>query len=84
VLLSAEGLKKAEIAELTGASRVKVDRWRDRYAERGLAGLADIKRPGRPRSLDHAAIVTQTLKPPPHAAWPHRHARLGPQAPDID
>jgi transposase len=65
VLLSAEGVKKAEIAELTGASRVKVDRWRNRYAERGIAGLKDAKRPGRPRSLDHAAIVTETLKPPP-------------------
>src|SRR3954471_8131337 len=65
VLLSAEGVKKAEIAELTGASRVKVDRWRNRYAERGIAGLKDVKRRGRPRWLDHAAIVTETLKPPP-------------------
>jgi transposase len=65
VLLSADGVKKAEIAALTGASRVKVDRWRDRYLERGLAGLEDIKRPGRPRALDHAAIVQKTLRPPP-------------------
>ena len=65
VLLSADGLKKTEVAELTGASRVKVDRWRARYAERGLAGLGDIKRPGRPRSLDHAAIVKKTLTAPP-------------------
>jgi transposase len=65
VLLSADGVKKAEIAERTGASRVKVDRWRDRYAELGLAGLSDVKRPGRPRSLDHAAIVKKTLAPPP-------------------
>ena len=65
VLLSADGVKKAEIAELTGSYRVKVARWRGRYAERGLEGLEDIKRPGRPRSLDHAAIVKETLRPPP-------------------
>jgi transposase len=65
VLLSADGVKKAEIAELTGASRVRVDRWREPYAQWGLAGLEDVKRPGRPRSLDHAAIVAKTLVPPP-------------------
>lgn len=56
---------KSEVSELTGASRVRVDRWRTRYAERGLAGLEDAERPGRPRSLDHAAIVKKTLVSPP-------------------
>lgn len=28
-------------------------------------GLADEPRPGRPRTVDHAAIVSATLKPPP-------------------
>jgi hypothetical protein len=39
--------------------------WRERYQERGLPGLRDRERPGRPRELDHRAIVTETLKPPP-------------------
>ncbi|WP_245847715.1 IS630 family transposase, partial [Dietzia natronolimnaea] len=65
VLLASEGRRNAEIAELAGASRPKVNLWRDRYEERGIAGLVDEKRSGRPRTLDHAAIVTATLMPPP-------------------
>ena len=50
VLLAAEGVKKAEIAELTGFLSAEGDRWRGRYEDKGLAGLADAKRPGRPRT----------------------------------
>jgi transposase len=46
-------------------TRPTVNLWRSRYAERGLAGLADIKRPGRPRTVDRAKIITATLTPPP-------------------
>src|SRR5213075_1017267 len=59
------GVRNAEITELTGSSRPKVNLWRSRYQDRGLAGLADVKRPGRPRTIDQAAIVTATLTPPP-------------------
>jgi transposase len=31
----------------------------------GIAGLSDEPRPGRPRSIDHDRIITETLKPPP-------------------
>ena len=31
----------------------------------GLEGLSDARRSGRPRTLDHRAIVAETLKPPP-------------------
>jgi transposase len=65
VLLAAEGVANARIADLVGASTNTVLAWRDRYAERGLRGLADQPRSGRPRRLDHRAIVTETLKPPP-------------------
>lgn len=40
-------------------------RWRARYEERGLAGLDDRERSGRPRELDHRQIVAETLMPPP-------------------
>jgi len=39
--------------------------WRNRYAVQGISGLEDDPRSGRPRSIDHRDIVTQTLKPPP-------------------
>src|SRR5664280_3555158 len=38
---------------------------RRRYAGRGLAGLADEPRSGRPRTIDHRGIVSTTLRPPP-------------------
>ena len=55
----------AEIAELAGASRPKVNLWRSRYEDKGIGGLAAEKRSGRPRTIDHAEIVTATLMPPP-------------------
>ncbi len=65
VLLAADGLTNLEIAARVGASRTTVIEWRNRYLARGLAGLEDRDRSGRPRELDHAAIVTATLTPPP-------------------
>jgi len=65
VLLAADGVANYVIAERVGVTRPTVNLWRSRYAERGLAGLADIKRPGRPRTVDRAKIITATLTPPP-------------------
>ena len=45
--------------------RTTVIAWRARYTEAGIAGLADHDRSGRPRRIDHRAIVTATLRPPP-------------------
>ena len=41
--------------------------WRSRYAERGLAGLVEEQRPGRPRTVDRAKIIAATLTPPPNS-----------------
>jgi transposase len=57
VLLAAEGVSNTAIAELVGMSRPTVIGWRERYQARGIAGLGDEQRSGRPRSIDHAAIV---------------------------
>ena len=65
VLLAADGLANARIAELVGVSRPTVIGWRSRYAARGLPGLDDQARSGRPRHLDHRQIVAVTLRPPP-------------------
>ncbi len=65
VLLAAEGLSNTDIAQRVGTSRPTVNAWRDRYASSGLAGLEDQPRSGRPRTIDHAGIVTATLTPPP-------------------
>ena len=65
VLLAAEGMSNTAIADLVGTSRPTVIGWRERYQAKGIAGLDDEQRPGRPRTIDHAAIVTATLTPPP-------------------
>jgi transposase len=65
VLLAADGVSHTEIAERMQLSRQTVVTWRGRYERSGLAGLADQPRSGRPRTVDRAAIITATLKPPP-------------------
>ena len=60
VLACAEGKSQALIAERVGVSHVTVGKWRRRYQDRGIEGLQDEKRPGRPRSYD-AQRVAQVL-----------------------
>ncbi len=65
VLLAADGVSNTEIAEKVGTTRNTVIAWRARYGQAGIAGLADADRSGRPRRIDHRAIVAATLRPPP-------------------
>jgi transposase len=54
-----------------------VIKWRDRFAAAGLAGLDDEPRPGRPKTVDDAAIIAATLEPPPETlAVTHWSSRL--------
>ncbi|MDQ3095726.1 MAG: IS630 family transposase [Actinomycetota bacterium] len=65
VLLAADGVANTRIAELVDATVTTVLLWRNRYQGKGLGGLVDQPRSGRPRTLDHRAIVAATLVPPP-------------------
>jgi DNA-binding CsgD family transcriptional regulator/transcriptional regulator with XRE-family HTH domain len=65
VLLAAEGVSHTEIAERVKVSRPTVIAWRSRYERSGLAGLQDRPRSGRPRVIDHRAVIAATLRPPP-------------------
>jgi len=65
VLLAADETPNHQIAEKVGVSRPTVNKWRSRYAERGLDGLADEPRPGPARTVDQRKIITETLTPPP-------------------
>jgi transposase len=58
-------LPNAEIGRRVGMTRQTVIAWRARYERSGIPGLADAPRSGRPRTVDRAAIVSATLKPPP-------------------
>ena len=65
VLLAADAAPNYQIAEKVGVSRPTVNKWRSRYTERGLDGLADDPRPGPARRVDQRRIITETLTPPP-------------------
>jgi transposase len=65
VLLAADGVGNTEIAGRVGVARQTVLTWRSRYARGGLRGLEDAPKPGRPRVIDRARIIAETLRPPP-------------------
>ncbi len=65
VLASAAGAGTTAVAGRLGVSRPTVIKWRDRFAESGIAGLDDEPRSGRPKTVDDAAILAATLEPPP-------------------
>lgn len=58
VLLAAEGLGNTVIAERLDVHVGVVSRWRKRFTQEGMAGLADRQRSGRPRVFA-AAVVAQ-------------------------
>ena len=77
VLAVADGAGTSGAARQVGVSRPTVIKWRDRYFERGIAGLDDEPRPGRPKEVDDSAIIAATLQPPPESlAVTHWSSRL--------
>jgi transposase len=58
--MAAEGIANARIASEVGTTTTSVWKWRNRYAEAGLAGLADAERSGRPKQVDDERIITAT------------------------
>jgi transposase len=71
VLLAAEGLRNTEIAARLGINRAMAAKWRSRFAEHRLDGLADEPRPGRPRTITDEqvdAVITKTLESTPKDA----------------
>jgi len=68
VLLAAGGATNVAIAEDVGVSLPTVGLWRTKFADRGLAGLADDPRPGRPKTVDEetvSRVISTSLGPPP-------------------
>lgn len=85
VLLASEGVANVRIAAEVGTTPTSVWKWRSRYQEAGLAGLADAPRAGRPKRVDDERIITATLQTPPKkygvTHWSSRlladHLKLG-------
>ena len=71
VLAAGEGRSSKEIAAELGCNPPTVGRWRGRFAQRGLDGLHDEPRPGKPRSIsdaDVARVIVKTLEEQPSDA----------------
>ena len=76
VLAAARGHPNAQIAAGLGISVDTVRKWRGRFAARGLDGLADRPRAGRPRRIsaaDRAAVVALACQLPAATGIPLAH-----------
>src|SRR5213592_4136152 len=68
VLAAAAGRASKEIAAELGCNDSTVGKWRGRFARRGLDGLHDEPRPGKPRSItdeDVERVIVKTLEEQP-------------------
>ena len=71
MLAAAEGEANGEIARRLGCHAATVGKWRHRFAERGLDGLHDEPRPGKPRLIgddDVERVIVKTLEETPSDA----------------
>lgn len=69
ILLAAAGLDNQSIAAKLNTGRVQVGRWRQRFAEGGLAAIEkDLPRGGRKKSVDHERIIELTTQTKPENA----------------
>lgn len=57
VLMAAGGAANCVIAARLGTCEDTARKWRRRYCEKGLEGLADAPRPGRPRKFPVAVVA---------------------------
>ena len=74
VLEAAAGKKTKEVAALLQVRPATVSRWRIRFAQHRIAGLADAPRPGKPVKYDETTeqrILAQLDQPPPegYTTW---------------
>jgi transposase len=74
VLLAADGLASRAIGREVGCARGVVSKWRVRFAQNRLAGLADAPRSGKPRTYGADAdrrVLALLDRPPPQgfARW---------------
>jgi transposase len=77
ILLCATGLNNGQVAERLDIWAETVGKWRERFQKHRLQGLWDEPRPGKPRSIDDAAVenvIRRTLEqtPPQGTHWSRR------------
>src|SRR6266511_3677257 len=62
VLAAADGKSSKEIASQLGCNPSTVGKWRGRFAQRGLDGLHDEPRPGKPRDRKSTRLNSSHVK----------------------
>jgi transposase len=69
VLLVAQGMSCPEVSRLLGDSPRTVEYWIRRFEDRGLAGLVEGERSGRPRRLNDKQLeeINSVLRQPPES-----------------
>ena len=69
VLLVAQGMSCPQVSRLLGDSPRTVEYWVRRFEERGLAGLVEGERSGRPRRLNDKQLeeINSALRQPPES-----------------
>src|SRR4051794_9284006 len=75
VLAIADGAGTSATARSVGVSRPTVIKWRERFLARGVEGLDDQPRSGRPKTIDDSQIIAATLSLR-RPRWP---SRIGPR-----
>ena len=74
ILACAGGKQNREVAAECDTSVLRVSKWRKRYAEQGLSGLEDERRPGKPETYgkvfrDRLLSTLDTEPPKGFARW---------------
>jgi transposase len=74
ILALGEGLSNKAVAAQLATRAATVSKWRGRFVEHGLAGVADAPRSGKPRHYDtsHERRIIAALDAPPpkgYARW---------------
>ena len=84
ILALADGASYTELTARWGVAATSISRWKQRFLARGLGGLQDAPRSGRPDRLAPAVearilALTQQPPPPPLTQWSVRRmaARVG-------
>ncbi|MCP4222436.1 MAG: IS630 family transposase [Actinomycetia bacterium] len=78
VLLAADAHGNEEIAKTVGVTAKTVGKWRARFVERGLVGLCDEYRSGRPRTMSDERVedvVVKTIETKPADGSTHWSTR---------
>jgi len=78
VLLAADGLSNEEIASRVDCHPKTVTKWRRRFVERGLVGLSDEYRSGRPRTISDGQVedvLVKTIETKPEDGSTHWSTR---------